>query len=316
MKRTLLFLTFLLPASAFAGARTVELTLHPANASESAQKYRLLPRAEEQTDADAMPLYEKALRSLPGDLQMNEVGQWLRTPSDKLPVKQVQSTLEKLKPSLELLKQAGNCKRCNWPYWDGDTLSESLREYRSLACLLALQIHFLVSRGRYDEAIEDVRTGFAMARHLGEGPTILHGIIGIGVSARVCRQLELFVQQPDAPGLYQALQDLPQPFIDLAKLAKWEEPDTRETAFSLMNRLGRHITVLECVEAMRLHAAVNKGRFPNRLSDITQVPVPNDPVTGKPFAFSRTGSTAVLEIPAMGKETDRDVMRYELSLTE
>jgi len=316
MNRTILFITILLPTSTLAGPRTVELTLHPAKVFESEAKYRLLLNAEEQTNADAMPLYEKALRSLPGDLQMDEIDRWLRTPPDKLPRELVQSTLEQLKPALELLKQAGKCKWCKWPYWDGDTLAESLREYRSLISLLSVQIRFQIARGRYDGAIETVQAGFAMARHLGEGPTILHGLIGIGVSARICRQLELFVQQPDAPCLHRALHEMPRPFIDLTELAKWEDQHFRETAFSMMNRLGRQVAVLECVEAMRLHAAVNNGEFPNCLSDITRFSAPNAPVTGKPFAFSRTGSEAVLEIPSSGKETDRDTMCYELSLKE
>jgi len=316
MKRTILFLTFLLPAAALAAFRTVALTLHPAKVSESAAKYILLPNAEEQTDADAMPLYEKALQSLPRDLRMKEVDQWIATAPDKLPREQVQSALEKLKPTMELLKQAGRCKQCKWPYWDGDTLAESLREYRLLISLLSIQIRFQIARGRYDEAIETVRTGFAMARHLGEGPTTLHGIVGIGVAARICRQLEEFVQQPDAPCLRRALHDMPRPFIDVTELAKREDPHIKETAFSMMNRLSRQVGVLECVEVMRLHAAVNNGRFPNRLSDLTKVPVPNDPVTGKPFAFSRTGFAAVLEIPSSGEETDKDTMRYELSFKE
>ncbi len=316
MKHVFTCLSILLPAATLAGFRTVELTLHPAKVPESAAKYRLLPNPEEQTDADAMPLYEKALQSLPSDVKMNEIDQWLGTEPDKLPREQVQSALEKLKPTLELLKQAGKCKRAKWPYWDGDTLVESLREYRTLISLLSVQIRFQIIRDRYDEAIETVRTGFAMAKHLGEGPTILHGMVGIGVAARICRQLERFIQQPDAPGLYKALHNMPRPFIDLTKPAKREEPHTRETAFLLMDRLSRQVAVLECVEAMRLHAAVNNGKFPNRLGDITKVPVPDDPVTGKPFVFSRTGYAAVLEIPPSGKETDRDTMRYELSLKE
>lgn len=316
MKRTILFLTIMLPASVLAGFRTVELTLHPAKVSESTTKYCLLPNAEEHSNADAMPLYEKALQSLSRDFRMKEVDQWIATPPDKLPREQVQSALEKLKPTLELLEQAGKCKRCKWPYWDGDTLAESLREYRSLISLLSIQIRFQIARGRHDEAIETARTGFAMAKHLGEGPTILHGIVGIGVAARICRQLEEFVQQPDAPCLRQALHDMPRPFIDVTALAKREDPHIKETAFSMMNRFSRQVDVLECVEAMRLHAAVNNGKFPNRLGDITKVPVPDDPVTGKPFAFSRTGSAAVLEIPPSGKETDGDTMRYELSFKE
>jgi hypothetical protein len=42
---------------------TTELTLYPAKAPEPAQKYQLLLKAAEQIDADAAPLYEKAIQT-------------------------------------------------------------------------------------------------------------------------------------------------------------------------------------------------------------------------------------------------------------
>ena len=43
-------------------ARTVELTLLPAKAPQPANKYHFLPQADEQTDSDAVPLYEKVVQ--------------------------------------------------------------------------------------------------------------------------------------------------------------------------------------------------------------------------------------------------------------
>ncbi len=55
MKRTSSCLAILLLAVVLADGRTLEMTLHPAKAPEPAQKYLFLPKAEEQTDTDAMP---------------------------------------------------------------------------------------------------------------------------------------------------------------------------------------------------------------------------------------------------------------------
>ncbi len=316
MKRIIFCLMILSMVAAPIAARTVEMTLHAAKVSEPAKQYTLLPKPDEQTDADAAPLYEKALQSFPNDLRMEEVEQWLKTPPDKLPLNQVQSVLQQLEPILKLHEQAAQCKQCDWPYWDEDELTENSRKHRRLVFFHALKVRFLIAQGRYDEAIGSAQTGFAMAKHLGKGSELVHGLFGISVAAYMCRQLEAFIQRPDAPNLYQALRDLPQPFIDLTEKAEWIEPDTKKTVHSIMNRLNRHMAVLQCIEAMRLHAAVNNGKFPNRLGDITQVPVPNDPVTRKPFIYSRTGVKAILEIPASGEETDRDTMRYELNLKE
>ncbi|UCF16698.1 MAG: hypothetical protein JSW59_04385, partial [Phycisphaerales bacterium] len=85
----------------------------------------------------------------------------------------------------------------------------------------------------------------------------------------------------------------------------------------LMNRLDRHVAALQCVEALRLYAAVHDGKFPKELSTITEVPVPADPVMQKPFVYRSTGSSAVLEAPAPEGATQKwDAIRYELSLKE
>jgi len=316
MKRVLICIIILLLAAVPVDGYTVEMTLHPAKAPEAAQKYQLLPKAEQLTDADAAPLYEKAIQSLPGNLQTEKTSQWLKSPLDKLPCQQVQSTLQQFKPTLQLLEQAAKCKQCDWSYEyvDDETQSQNLRGYRTLIFFLALQVRFQIAQGQYDKALYTMQTGFAMAKHLSNGPTIVDGFVGIGTGAFICRQLEQFVQRPDAPNLYWALQDLPQPVIDLTQQSKLEDLDTRERAHLLMNRLDRHVAALQCVEALRLYAAAHDGKLPRELISIIEVPVPNDPVMQKPFVYRCTGYNAVLEAPAPKGATERDAMRYELTL--
>jgi hypothetical protein len=103
-----------------ADGHTVEMTLGPGKAPIPAQKYLLLPKADGQTDADAMPLYEKAVQLLPEDSQIDRISQWLKIPPSKLPREQVQATLEQFEPILQLLEQAAKCRHCNWPYWDSE----------------------------------------------------------------------------------------------------------------------------------------------------------------------------------------------------
>jgi len=318
MKRVFICLIILLLAAVPVDGLTVELTLHPAKAPEPAQKYRLLPKAEEQTDADAAPLYEKALQALPKNFQIDQISQWLKTPPAKLPRQQVQSTLQQFKPTLQLLEQAAKCKQCDcsYEYVDDETQSQNLRGYRTLIFFLALQVRFQIAQGQYDKALCTMQTGFAMAKHLGNGPTLADGFVGIGIGVFICRQLEQFVQRPDAPNLYWALRDLQQPFIDLTQQSKLEDLDTRERAHLLMNRLDCHVAALQCVEAIRLYAGAHDGKFPNELSSITEISVPNDLVMQKPFVYRRTGSNAVLEATAPKGAKERDAMRYELKLKE
>jgi len=312
----ILFLAAISTYGRSSGARTVELTLHPAKSPVPEQKYQLLVKADEQSDADAAPLYEKAIQSLPGGLKMDEIEQWLKTPPDELPLKKVQSTLQQLEPALELLEQAAMCKRCEWPYLYDDELLENMHKHRRLLFFLALKVRFQIAQGQYDDAIGNAQTGFAMARHLGEAPSLVQGMVGIGIASYMCRRLEEFIQKPDAPNLYQALRDLPQPFIDLTDQVEWEEPDIKGKVHSLMDRLDRHVAILQCIEAMRLYAAAHEGKFPKQLSDITLVPVPDDPVAKEAFVYTRTGAKAVLEILTLKGLIERDIIRYELNLKE
>jgi hypothetical protein len=67
-------------------------------------------------------------------------------------------------------------------------------------------------------------------------------------------------------------------------------------------RLDRHLAGLRCAEALRWHAAAHGGKAPAKWEDITEVPRPVDPATGKGFdAFYKVeGGKANLAIPAPG----------------
>lgn len=61
-------------------------------------------------------------------------------------------------------------------------------------------------------------------------------------------------------------------------------------------RTQRRIASLRVVEAVRLHTA-SFGKAPAKLSDITLVPVPNDPQTNKPFEYSLNDKGFVVTVP-------------------
>ncbi len=79
-------------------------------------------------------------------------------------------------------------------------------------------------------------------------------------------------------------------------------------------RLERKIAALRCVEAVRLHAAAHAGQPPAELGQIDLVPVPADPVTGKPFGYHIDGKSFVLEsTEGLGS---RDQLRWVVELRE
>lgn len=62
-------------------------------------------------------------------------------------------------------------------------------------------------------------------------------------------------------------------------------------------RLDRRFVRIQAIEALRMYAAANDRKFPSSLADIKLVPVPLDPITGRPIIYRLEGETAVLEFP-------------------
>jgi hypothetical protein len=71
-----------------------------------------------------------------------------------------------------------------------------------------------------------------------------------------------------------------------------------QAAKSAETRIQWNLAMLRIFEALRLYAANHEGRWPDRLSDIKEVPIPNNPFDGKPFIYQRDGDKAVLNCEA------------------
>jgi hypothetical protein len=86
--------------------------------------------------------------------------------------------------------------------------------------------------------------------------------------------------------------------------------------FAARARTDRKFAALRCVEAVRLYAAAHGGKLPPTLADIKEVPVPDDPLTGKPFEYRLAGDKATLRGPAPDdlKGNAAYVLTYELTV--
>jgi hypothetical protein len=82
-------------------------------------------------------------------------------------------------------------------------------------------------------------------------------------------------------------------------------------------RLDQRLGLLRCVEAMRIHAAENDGKLPAKLSDV-KLPLPMDPITGKPFLYQLNGDRATLRgTPPAGRENQAGYdVRYEVMIAK
>jgi hypothetical protein len=87
-----------------------------------------------------------------------------------------------------------------------------------------------------------------------------------------------------------------------------------KAVFGATARLEAQIAGLQTIEAIRMHAAANDRKLPRTLEAITVVPVPNNPATGKPFAYRLDGNKATLDVPAPDSQPRRNGKRYEITI--
>jgi hypothetical protein len=116
--------------------------------------------------------------------------------------------------------RASRMETCDWqlPIREGNPISmliPEVQQTRLYSRILAVKAHWDMAGGHYGEAVEVMQTGFALSRHVARGQTLIHGLVGIAIASNMTNQIELWVQQPDAPNLYWGLTTLPRPLIDL-----------------------------------------------------------------------------------------------------
>lgn len=80
------------------------------------------------------------------------------------------------------------------------------------------------------------------------------------------------------------------------------------------NRPRRMLAILATIEAIRMHAAANQNSLPAKLEDITAVPVPLDPGTGKPFLYRIVNGQAELLAPPTLPGVEHSGRRFVLRL--
>jgi hypothetical protein len=79
--------------------------------------------------------------------------------------------------------------------------------------------------------------------------------------------------------------------------------------------LDRRFALLRSLEAVRMHATAER-RLPESLADIVKVPVPNDPITARPFPYRLRGNVGLFELePVPGGKPPAGTV-YELELRQ
>jgi hypothetical protein len=83
---------------------------------------------------------------------------------------------------------------------------------------------------------------------------------------------------------------------------------------SAQARIERAFSALRVIEALRMYAAAHDGNLPDKLGDVTEVPIPNDPGTGRPFEYSREGNTGTLVSQVPGDPLPNNGLRFRVTI--
>ncbi|HEV2971247.1 MAG TPA: hypothetical protein VGY55_14830 [Pirellulales bacterium] len=207
----------------------IKIVLHPAGEPREALKYQLLPPLLDRRPGNAAVQYLKVPHEqtqLFSDTAFwDTLDKWIEMPLPKLR-KEVSGEGRKyawLMSSrsgiIELLDRGARCDSCDWdiPIREHEFYSillPDVQSSRSWARILAVRARLQIAGGKYDDAIHTLQTGFALARHVAQGPTLINGLVGVAIGGMMSYQLETLIQQPGAPNLYWALASLPRPLID------------------------------------------------------------------------------------------------------
>jgi len=210
-----------------------KIVAKPAAEPVPALRYQLLPTLLELKPGNAAPLYFKVLvprnssRSKDDGKRAQLISDWMSTPLDQLPRDEVRNTLSRDSYDLDQVAMAARRDHCDWelPIRDGRAWEIQLPEAqgaRDVARTLGTRARLAIAEHRYDDAIRDLQTGFALARHVAEGPTLVNGLVGVAICSLMLDQLETLMQAPGAPNMYWALMALPRPMIDLRTSMQFE----------------------------------------------------------------------------------------------
>lgn len=201
----------------------IKLSVEARADSKPALKYLLLPQLRDMQPGNAVHGYLICFMEQNALYYNKEVvaerEKWLICPLSELP----DNLADYGGSSSRNADHAARLDGCDWQILSKikehgiSLLLPEIQQLRSLANVLKVRYRGQVKAGKFDDAIRTNQTLFALARHLGEHPTLIGNLVGLAIATIAIGPLEDFIQQPGAPNLYWALSQLPTSLIDLRK---------------------------------------------------------------------------------------------------
>ena len=117
------------------------------------------------------------------------------------------------------MDRAARFESCDWelPFHEGGVIEMRLPELgqiRNFARMLSAKVRLEIAERDYDQAVRTLQTGFALARDVAKGPTLIHALVGTSIASMMTDRIRDLIQLRGSPNLYWALSTLPRPPVD------------------------------------------------------------------------------------------------------
>lgn len=225
----------------------VKLNLQARAPGRPALKYHLLPELSELQPGNAAATYYLA-NIKQQDTSFDQFSDWLYMPIDKLLKDAIREGLRKVEPALHFAHIAARRDHCLWGltvHTDGfGTLLPHLQHMRNLTRALAVRGRLQIAEHDFDGAMETLRTGLAMARHLNQEAVVIQQLVAVGMTEEMMQHIGMeLIQAPDSPNLYWGLANLPRPFHDSPEVIQYERSIFEVSFPSLRNLESGRLTL-------------------------------------------------------------------------
>jgi hypothetical protein len=202
-----------------------ELIVSPAAVPVPAFRYRLLPNSAGLNPGDAAPIYlrirfqaNKKQEEAWSRTNHQALVDWLNLPLDRFPTAEVRRFVDLWADQLKQIEFGARRRACDWNYTLAEQRVDSLylnlsdvQSMREWGTMLALKTRVEIAEGKLDDAVGDLETGLAFARHVAQGPFMINYLAGVGIARVMLDRCEELIARPGAPNLYWALTALPRP---------------------------------------------------------------------------------------------------------
>ena len=249
----------------------IRMTVTPAAEPVPALRYRLLTREIDLKAGNAVPYYYRAMLDLPSMMKQlrqkfdedTELGKWETPDNDSTPISKL--PLDKVREASQMfdsiykrqLQPAFERADCDWELGIRELRGPEVVEFllpefqssRELARMLSLRTRLAIAEHRYDDAIVLMRQQYRLGHDVAKEPFLVCGLIGTAICGIANGTITDLIANHDAPNMYWALTELPQPAIDLQTAVRFEmdfaprmfpfidHPETTEHADDEWNRL-------------------------------------------------------------------------------